>query len=202
MAWIKGGAIIKNDLPYRIYGPANIQNNIISIVDNSVDTTGVVPLVNTSTILHPKWNEPFEIGIKCKFSATYGKQEIMGSRTNGYYHNIGMEIADNALTCFISEDGGSWKYYVRVTLADLNYIDTWLYINLSYDGTNITITCSDGENSVEQTNAVSTIYYSTSYDMIFGSMNGNSSLVAKYMTLDLNHTYIKDSSGNIIWGSI
>lgn len=148
---------------------------------------------------------PFEIGCRFKLGDVAGSsgRNAFGS-DNSYYHCPTIAAFTDKIAYYVSTTGNSWGYS-SVSITPSGYVtptDTWIFVKLSWDGTDFSFYVDDGSDVYESTLENVTPYYNQNYGFEFAGQNKSTYSVCAVSGsyIDLSKTYLKQG-GTIVWGA-
>lgn len=163
------------------------------------------PYNTSGSALDVNWSQPWKLHCKFKFSQVDSRSEaLFGTKSfNEYWKGtLSMEAQPSTWFFPFSTDGSQWTDSATISHSEVPYTASVDYImDITYDGTSIVITLSDGTNSATKTiTPASALYYHSTYKFAFGNVGQNNDLYARYAYFDPNDCYI-ESNGVRVWGS-
>ena len=168
------------------------------------------PLDTSGNWLDVDWSKSFEIGIAFKYTVADTNQTLFGSGIGGaqYYKcpMIMLHPASQQFEIDISTTGNSWDMTMSqtVTYASLT-INTWYFLKMIFNQSDMSlvIQISDDFSTWDTLLSItmSAAYYHDAASLCFGGFVQNSSFSSNNLLIDTFNTYIKDDSGEVIWGA-
>ena len=123
--------------------------------------------------------------------------------SNKYFEgSVTAEILNGDWWFGFTTNGTSWTDQITISQTDVPFVDGGVYtVHITYDGTKITATASDGEHTkTASVIPAAMLYYNSNYYIAFGNIAQSGNLYAKDVYFDPDDCYI-ESNGVMVWGA-
>lgn len=172
----------------------------------SMSGYGAFPRDAEGDWLDVDWSDDFEIGIRFKLTSLSNMQTFFGDGGNGSYYKapiFGWYQPDQKLWIGISNNGSSLALDQELTYAIS--ADVWYFAKMIFIKSTLSLKMLITTDMVNFTtlydNTLSSAPYHDAALLCLGGRARSASEASDTCIIDTYNTYIKDSSGSIVWGA-